>query len=83
MVMARRPANPPEGAPAFFVVRCRGERKKPRCVGDLCDGFVGRFPYPVRFVRLLRHSRKAGPTSTVTPCRACGTLHELEEVRSR
>ncbi len=77
MEMARRPALPERGVPAFFVVRCRAPRKKPWFEGQLCDGFVARYPHPVLFSRIIDHSDAARSTSFVAPCQQCGKLHEL------
>ena len=75
--MAQRPTDPETGTSAAFVVRCHGERKPPRFDGDMCPGFVARFPYPVRFVRFVDHSDDASPSSYVAHCRSCRRLHEL------
>ena len=78
MEMAQRPADPETGMPAFFVVRCYGARKPSRFDGDLCGGFVARFPYAVRLVRLIEHSDAARSRSFVVACKSCCQLHELE-----
>ena len=78
--MAQRPADPETGTPAFFVVRCHAERKPPRFEGDRCGGFVARFPYPVRFVRIVGHSDAARSTSFVMACKSCRRLHELVRI---
>lgn len=75
--MARRPALPERGVSAFFIVKCHAPRKKPRFEGQLCDGFVGRYPHAVRFVRIIDHSDVARSSSFVAPCQQCGRLHEL------
>lgn len=75
--MAQRPVTPRKGLPAFFVVRCHEERKPPRFGGDRCDGFVARFPYPVRFVRIVEHSDSAHSGHYVAACKSCGRLYEM------
>ena len=78
MQMAQRPADPETGTPAFFIVRCHAARKPARFDGDMCDGFVARFPYPVEFVGFLEHSDGASPRSYVGHCMSCRQLHEFE-----
>lgn len=81
MEMARRPANPKGGEPAFFVVSCHAPRKRARFEDDRCDGFVGRFPGPMKVLRLIGHSDEARSSSYVASCKSCGQLHELAVVK--
>lgn len=64
----------------YVVITCRAPRRRPRFDGDQCGGFVARLPFAARVCGLPRHSDQAEPGHLVAPCKACGTLHEIEPV---